>query len=157
YGMIVILLLLCALFSVLTIAEQAGGADGGERLARILIELSQSDKPFDVLIVVGHGQADGQFADALQAELQSAEIRVVRVPRGHPRDGRLALEKAQRERNASDSPLVVAASPRASRWAWLEKVSTPVHTQPSYRFPNFLKTDNLRNIANQIAVIAILA
>ena len=51
------------------------------------------------------------------------------------------------------------------RWAVFDRLGDKfpglagarVLTPPSYRWPNFLKRDNLLNVANQIAVIAILA
>jgi ribose transport system permease protein len=60
---------------------------------------------------------------------------------------------------------VIAASRTAARWSLLDDLdakipgigSPRVETAAAYRWPNFLKADNLLNIANQIAVVAILA
>ncbi len=81
---------------------------------------------------------------------------------GSPRIARLALEKWSEEGIQVD---VIAATAAAGRWAVLEDLpkkypglgSAYVLPAPTYVWPSFLKVANLRNIANQIAIIAILA
>ncbi len=69
--------------------------------------------------------------------------------RGEPRDARRAIEAA--------GPLdAIACSPASAGWEVFrgkDRIVAPRST----RWPNFLKRDNLLNVANQIAVIAILA
>jgi ribose transport system permease protein len=161
YGMVFILLLLCAYFAVVTLAEQhTGGAPGGESLARDVVR--RFGPGVKVVIVVGHGREDGPFADALGKGLTDAGATVLARVQGHPRDARQALGKIA---EGTDKPDVIAASRSAGRWALLEQVGpkfpglgpVPVVTPRGHRWPNFLKADNLSNIANQIAVIAIIA
>jgi ribose transport system permease protein len=161
YGMVLVLLLLCAFFSVATLAEQyTGGASGGEELARdVLRRVGPGAK---VVIIVGTGREDGLFANALSEALTTKGVSVFVTVRGQPHDARKALEKLAKD---GVKPDLIAASLRAGRWALLENVEQKVSglgpvavvaPQP-YLWPNFLKADNLLNIANQIAVIAILA
>jgi ribose transport system permease protein len=171
FGIVAILLGLCAILSATTLAEQvAEGAPAGEALANEL--LRQPGTGVRVLIVGGEGHEDGPFVEEAARVLASGSIRVVARVQGSPRAARLALEKLARDGAAVD---VILASPRASRWAVLHDLkqrypglrsSASTSTEPGairlltprpYVWPNFLKTDNLRNIANQIAIIAILA
>jgi ribose transport system permease protein len=161
YGMVLVLLLLCAFFSVATLAEQyTGGASGGEELAReVLRRVGPGAK---VVIIVGTGREDGLFASALAEALRAKGVNVLVTVQGQPRDARKALEKLAKD---GAKPDLIAASLRAGRWALLENIEQKVPglgpvaimaPQP-YLWPNFLKADNLLNIANQIAIIAILA
>jgi len=161
YGMVVILLVLCTALSVATLAEQVGaGAPAGEELAQEV--LRQFGPKARVVIVGGEGREDGPFADEAARVLQTESATVVARVQGSPRAARLALEKL-----AQDGVKVnaIVASARAGRWAVLENVQSKypglgpvkVLVPRPYVWPNFLKADNLRNIANQIAIIAILA
>jgi ribose transport system permease protein len=161
YGMVFVLLLLCAYFSAVTLAQQQpGGASGGGALARDVV--GRFGPGAKVVIVVGHGREDGPFADALAKGLQGAGATVLARVQGHPRDARRELQKIAEGANRPD---VIVASPSAGRWVLHEQVgeklpalgAVPVMRPQSYRWPDFLKADNLSNIANQIAVIAIIA
>jgi ribose transport system permease protein len=161
YGMSAVLLLLCLYYSVATIADQdPTGADGGAQLARIVVRhIGHAGK---VLIVTRDTQEDAAFADVLRRRLSEAGVDVVAEVRGGPADARAALERMAKSGEKLDA---IAANQAAGGWAVLENVGTrfpalgavPVLTPQLYRWPNFLKTDNLLNIANQIVVIAILA
>lgn len=162
HGMMLVLLALGVFFSAVTLAEQnTGGAAGGEELAAQV--LKQHGTSVKVVIVVGHGLQDGLFADALKAKLAESGVTVVASVKGQPRDARLMLDKLGS--SASAKPDLIAASHSASRWALLHHLERivpglariPVVSLPSYLWPNFLRTENLLNIANQIAVIAIIA
>ncbi len=162
YGMSLVLLLLCVYYSLVTFAEQqATGAAGGEQLAQaVLARVGSSGR---VLIVTRDRPAeDVSFADALHRRLEAAGVQIVADVRGWPSDVRAKLE----ELAASGSRLdAIAADPTTGRWAVFDHLGTkypalgdvPVLTPESHWWPNFLKADNLRNIANQIVVIAILA
>ncbi|MBM4068719.1 MAG: ABC transporter permease [Planctomycetes bacterium] len=161
HGMVAVLVLLCAFYSAATLAEQnIGGAAGGEALAEKIIH--ERGSGVRVAIVAGSGADDGVFAQVLQDKLVEAGVQVVLAVKGPPRAARLALTKLD---STTAGPDVIAASYSASRWsllAHLDKLlpklaGIPVVRLPSYVWPNFLRTDNLLNIANQIAVIAIIA
>jgi ribose transport system permease protein len=161
YGMALVLLLLCALFSALTLGEQdPEGAAGAEQLGEIVAR--RVPRGGRVLIVVGTSRQDDEFANVLRHRLEAAGIDVAAEVRGTPADARRELEALAAQRRHLDA---IAATPTTSRWPVLEDVGrrfpgmgeVPVLTPRRYRWPNFLKADNLLNVANQIVVIAILA
>jgi ribose transport system permease protein len=161
YSMLLVLLAVGAYYSYATLAEQhPGGATGGQRLADDVVEFI--GKRTNVLIVARNPQEDGKFAEALRARLTEAGLNVVDTVRGHPADARRAL---QRLSDAGTKVDVIAAPQAAGSWSVLNNLrrkfpalgDVPVLTPRGYLWPNFLKTDNLLNIANQIAVIAIIA
>ena len=161
YGMIFVLLLLCAFFSVVTYSEQSPtgetaakqvGADIGKQFgktARVLI--AARDQPDDL-----------EFATKLERDLSASGAQVLAVVKGEPKDAREALQKI-----AASGGKLDAIAGTQSTGAWLVfsdlKTDFPALGEPrivtprSYRWPNFLKSENLLNIANQIAVIAIVA
>ena len=161
YGMFFVLLLLCGLFSVLTYSEQS--ATGDAAAAELAREITrESGKGARVLIAVRDQAEDAAFAAKLESELKAAGANVVAVVKGEPKDAREALQKI----SASGARLDVIAGNQATT-SWLvfsdlkndfPSLGAPHVMQPrSYKWPNFLKRDNLLNIANQIAVIAIVA
>jgi ribose transport system permease protein len=171
FGIVAIFLGLCALLSVATLAEQvAGGALAGEALGTELLKGPETG--VRVVIVGGEGHEDGAFVEEAARVLTAGAARVVARVQGTPRAARLVLEKLAKDGTPLD---VIVASPRAGRWAVLydlkqkypglgpSAATTPGNgairllTPRPYVWPNFLKTDNLRNITNQIAIIAILA
>jgi len=160
YGMVFALLLLCVYYSWATYAEQSPtGPDAGRRLAAAIA--SMSAPPGRVLVIVRENEADRTFAEAFRGALTDAlpacEVRVVA---GRPSDARKALQESQ----ATGLDAIVC-NPSTANWPLIDSLDerfptladTPVYQTKRYRWPNFLKTDNLLNIANQIVVIAILA
>lgn len=161
YGMSLVLLLLCGYYSVVTFASQdPSGASGGEQLAReVLAHVGPSAR---VLLVARDTREDVAFADAARSRLVEAGVTIVGDVRGRPSDAREKLDRLAAEGGKLDA---IAANQATGNWAVLRHVSTrfpklgdvPVLTPPRYGWPNFLKADNLRNIADQIVIIAILA
>ena len=161
YGMVLALVLLCAVFSVITIAEQhPTGATGGERLAgRVLRELGEGAS---VLVIARDSREGGEFAESLAARLEDSGITVTAVVKGEPSDAREALREAAR---GGEKLSAVVCTQTVSTWAVVDQASAKfpglrdmrVLKPQSYVWPNFLKADNLLNVANQIAVIAIIA
>ncbi len=161
YGMLFVLLLLGVFFSIATWQEQyPAGSAGGVALARDI----QSNLPAGsrVLIVVRATADEAKFAEALQRELLAQQMEVAGVVVGEPYDVRQMLEKLA----ASGQKLqAIAATEVTAGWGVLQKAQqlfpalgeVPVLWPYSYYWPNFLKGDNLRNIANQIAIMAIMA
>ncbi len=161
HGMVLVLLLLCALFSWMTVSEQfPGGAEAAEQVAQQI--LSSAGPDAHVMIVVRQQRDDAVFADALRELLQARGVKVVAEVRGAPVDARRELERLAQRGVRVDA---IAASSASAQW-W---VLTDVHSEfprlgkprlvrpQAYRWPNFLKSENLLNVANQIAVIAIVA
>ncbi|MCC6232511.1 MAG: ABC transporter permease [Verrucomicrobiales bacterium] len=159
--MLGVLLLLGAYYAVVTLRDHhPAGADAARQIATELLRDALS--PPSVLIVAGTGTEDPAFASTLEAELQRRGARVAARVIGEPRDARLALEKLATE----GSPLgAIATTTECAAWPVLSNVGRrfPVLGEPKlvsphpYRWPTFLTRDNLLNIANQIAVVAILA
>jgi len=161
YGMVFVLLLLCAFFSVVTVSDQS--PRGEAAAAQVAAEIKKSHGPApQVLIAVGDQPDDAAFASGLERALTAQGARVAAVARGEPKDARAAMEGLHAAGTRLD---VIACTPAARPWlvfAEVEKDFPALGTPPllaprSYRWPNFLKSENLLNIANQIAVIAIIA
>lgn len=158
YGMLLVLLLLAACFSITTLKEQPmEGGTAGESLAATL---AAGDGP--VLIATGGTNADVVFAEAVKTTLTKRGVSIARVVSGEPSDARTALQDLAGKGTTLGSIIV---SPLASRWLVFEDVAADfpalgkptVRAPQSVRWPVFLQRDNLLNIANQIAVIAIVA
>src|SRR5438128_411807 len=83
YGMLPVLLLLCAFFSYATRAVQyPDGAAGGERVARVVVE--EAGPGTRVLVVAGDTKEDTAFAEAAARDLGAAGVAVVRTTKGKP-------------------------------------------------------------------------
>ncbi len=161
YGMFVVLLVLCVFFSAVTFTEQS--ASGPAAAGQLGNELTKKlDSGARVLIAASTQLNDPAFADTLERQLADAGFRVQAVIKGGPKEAKLALEQIQLRGERLDA---IACSEASSSWlvfanlaADYSSLGEPRIFRPeSYRFPNFLKRDNLLNIANQIAVIAIVA
>ncbi|MEM7145028.1 MAG: ABC transporter permease [Verrucomicrobiota bacterium] len=161
YGMIVVLLLLCLLFSWLTWGKQnPEGADAGRILAQKILK-DFDDSP-TVLIVARNTAKDLAFTAELTSRLKPAGATILATVQGDPADARKALEQL----NTAATPLTVIATTNATAiWTVFNDLpakypalgNPAVLTAPTSSGAAFLKRDNLLNIANQIAVIAILA
>jgi ribose transport system permease protein len=153
YGMVFVLLLLCAFFSAVTLTEQRPTGEAAARGVAERIENSES-----VLIVVRNQPDDAAFAHELNSFLKN-RAGSVNVVKGEPKDARAALAQFDAKLD------VIACSPATAAWLVFGDLAhdfpalgAPRVVQPrAYRWPNFLKADNLLNITNQIAVIAIVA
>lgn len=161
YGMIFVLALLCAFFSIATLSEQAPNSEAAARQVAMALGPKFGKTP-QVLIVVRDQPEDASFASKLEEILATTDAKVVAVVKGEPKDARVALQKIA----ASGDSLDAIACTRATA-AWLvfadlksdfPTLGDPKLVHPSTeKWPNFLKSENLVNIANQIAVIAIMA
>ena len=161
YGMILVLVLLCAFFSVVTYSDQSPqGAAAAKQIVAVISQ--QFGKTPRVLIAASDQPDDAAFAAGIESALIASGAEVVAIAKGEPKDAREALVKV----NAAGGKLDAIACTQVTG-AWLVfsdlKTNFPALGEPrvimprSYRWPNFLKSENLLNIANQIAVIAIVA
>lgn len=159
-AILVALVALVLVLSVVTWDRQSPtGAAAGAALAN---EVGAQVPAGGAVAIVTRGtQEELDFAAAFASQANELKLKVVAQISGDPSAARAALDKAVAEKNSID---LIAASEVASGWTavqrWAEQ-QTPqpvpiVHPRPYY-WPNFLKTDNLLNISNQIAVIAIIA
>lgn len=161
HGMPLVLLLLCAYFSWVTFDEQhPNGAAAGRQLAADIA--GRFAKGSSVLVVARDNEEDAAFAEALRKELTEAGWTVLEMVNGQPTQARQALQKIVDGQKRLD---VIACNQAAAAWTVFEALgdkfpalaATKLVRPRSYRWPNFLKAENLLNIANQIAVIAIMA
>ena len=163
YGMLGVLVCLCVLFSLITYEEQEpAGKDGAKHLG------DQIKKQFEKagrVVIAGKGSQSGrEFASFLSRELQHDQVGwdVAEVVVGSPSDLGKALRKAFEGNSTVD---LLACEKSFANLPMIEKMQASypkmkemqVLSPESYGWPNFLKTSNLLNIANQIAVIAIIA
>ena len=161
YGMLAVLILLGVVFSGLTLEEQpATDAAAARRVAQAIRR--QVPGAARVLVAVRPTPEDGLLAESLRREIAAAGMETADVVRGEPQAVRAALEKIVASGGRVDA---VAATERTGSWLVLTEMkeifpalgAPPIFLPESYRWPTFLKRDNLLNIANQIAVIAIMA
>ena len=161
YGMVFVLVLLCAFFSLVTISEQSPSGETAARQFATIIT-GQFGKTPRVLIAVREQSDDAAFAKKLEGELAAAGVRVLAVVKGEPKDAREALGKLAVSGAKIDA---IACTQATAAWGVFSDLRNDFPTlgeprivkPPSYKWPNFLKSENLLNIANQIAVIAIIA
>jgi ribose transport system permease protein len=161
YGMILVLLLLCAFFSAVTLSEQTPTGEAAAR--QVASEITHSLGKGSRILIAARSQAeDTTFAHQVERALDAAGFQVAGVIIGEPQDARKTLQKLA----GAGAPLDAIAGTQVTA-SWL--VFSDIHTDfpplghprilkpRTYRWPNFLKAENLLNIANQIAVIAIVA
>lgn len=160
YGMLAVLALLCVFFAWATVREEhPTGAAGAEALADSL----RRSTPGSTVAIVAQDDAEGAaFAGALRRALPRQGLRVVLVALGDPPRVRRALEAAARRGERVD---VVATTRACADWTVFGALRRlhpdlgplEVKAPPSRQRSVFLSPNNLRNIADQIAVIAIIA
>jgi len=149
YGILLVLVLVCGVFSALTVTTQAPeGADGGARLAREVI--ARTVPGGRVVIVVRATEKDAAFADALRARLEGAGRTVVHEVRGTPADVREALEGLSNRREVvygdrgapGNGEQAVSGNPREK----YPGLGDPAVLAPSSStWPTFLTSTNLLN------------
>ena len=163
YGTLLVLLLLCIGFSVLTHEEQSPtSADAAQRLAkRISDELSSGS---NVIVLTRQGGDGESFAAALKENLTRAELTVAQTVVGQPADARKALVEYGETGNelagiAADKHMADFCNDNLLKLAEVHPslAKAKIYQPQSYRWPNFLKRNNLLNIMKQISVVAIIA
>ncbi|MDB6073548.1 MAG: sugar-transporting ATPase [Verrucomicrobiaceae bacterium] len=154
--MLVVLLALGICFSVATLQEQPTTGEAAGRLLAAQIRAGH-------VLVVARGTTDDiAFANALADELKKKNVSVEGLVTGEPRDARKALTDLNAKGQKLDT---IALNQTVSDWIVFDNVAAdfPALGNPSIikpkpvRWPVFLNRENLVNIANQIAVIAIVA
>jgi len=161
YGMILVLIALCALFSILTIRKQAptGAAAAADLTERAKSECGKADA---ILVVGATNKPSADMATVVGKKLRTAGFIGVRTVVGEPRDVRLALDDVA-AKGKTLAAIVTSGEPL--KWIVIERVP---ETHPSFadyrliapeagRWPTFLKRSNLLAIVDRIVVIAIVA
>ncbi|MEZ6063168.1 MAG: ABC transporter permease [Planctomycetaceae bacterium] len=157
YGMVFVLLLLCALFTGLTLNDQnPGGTEAGTELARTI--LARYGSSARVIIATRDTSEDRGFAAAVEQTLTAEGATVLANVNGSPGDVRAAIQNALADGGNIDA---IAANDAAAKWTvydQFEQVGREKCVIPdAYRWPDFLKLTNLLGVAHQTAIIAIIA
>jgi len=159
YGMVVVLVLLCAYYAWATLERRAGvGTAGGDDCASQLLAKLPAAKY--VVIIAGHDSDDAAFIQAAKTRLEKGGVASIDVVDGEPPIARKSLLEIIAGGKRPDAILSTAACGE-----WLPRVldrlpslsAVPVITPGAYRWPTFLTSSNLLNVANQIVVIAVMA
>ena len=155
------LVLLCAFFSWITFEEQQPeGESGAEQLSQSIA--GKFTEPGRVLIAGRKTDSGKAFTSRLNELLLSKGWNVTGVVQGGPIELGKGLRAGSDGNNtidllACEQYFVQLAVLENFRDAQTGNSKFQVMAPQSSHWPNFLKTSNLLNVANQIAVIAILA
>lgn len=169
YGMLLITLLLCVLFSLFTRpAIQREGNDAGEALAHAI--LASQPVGAKVAVVTQSREQDQELLAALKSALEAGGMTIVGTAQGTPDEA----EKMLQDLAARGAEInVLACSRTAAYWkpirerldsgdqlsaAW-ERLGNPqvIAPPPRYGWPTFLTVSNAKNIAIMVSVTAIIA
>ena len=161
YGMVGVLLILCGYFSWATYGvQQPRGSAAGRLVARQIAREFQP--PARVLVVARATEDDRAFLGTVSADLRGRGFVVEEASQIDPRTARLALQNLA---EAGTRLAAIGTTAECAAWKVLADASARwpglgeprlVHATP-YRWPTFLKADNLLNVGNQIVVVAIIA
>ncbi len=159
YGMLAVLLLLCVYFSWATFRTEAPIGQGAALSVADRIT-GQVPKGKEITVVAPSDQESTEFAATLTDSLKKAGYTVRLIENATPPDMRALLERAA----ASDKPNpIIATTRRVRNWTMWDALdpreygTITVIAPEAVRRSLFLSASNLRNIADQIAVIAIMA
>lgn len=166
YGSVLVLIGLCVYYSVSTLKEEFPNTPEAAREVADRI-LAHSDQTPSVLVVAGNRDDDKEFTAALVKRLLERDAEVIaEINADTPADARGAIELSSGGRVID----AIAANDAASRWGFLRPeglgrlaqenpglANTLVHKPDSYTWPVFLKRENLINVVNRNAEIAIVA
>ncbi len=159
-GMLAVLVLLCVFFSWATFRTEAPTGQGAALAVADSIS-ARVAKGMEIAVVAPADQESTEFAVALKESLTKAGYTVRVIENATPPDVRAALELSA----TSHKPISAIATTRVVRdWAMWDKLATTpalanvqMFAPETMRRSTFLSASNLRNIADQIAVIAIMA
>lgn len=159
YGMLIVLILLCLYYSVSTLTEQnPRGTDAAEQVAELVIGSYNSDAS---LLVVSKLNSEHQlFANRLNEALSAQGFSQIETVQGEPPAVRSSFEAFDSLGTTFQAVLVPQdyATIVGNIQRSVPSMSAASVVAPrSYRWPTFLLANNLRNVANQIVVIAIIA
>lgn len=160
YGMLGVLILLCGFFSWITLEEQ--NPEGSEAAFQLYENIQNEDKIGVVLIAGRKTKTGNQFVEKLKDLLINDGWAEVETVQGGPPQLANALKGiiAQNKKlQLLACEEVFAKMPVLENFKNSEKgmKGVKILSPETKLWPNFLKSSNLLNIANQIAVIAILA
>ena len=161
YGMIMVLIGLCVLFSILTIKEQ--NPNSNQAANQIVNKIQKSYIQNDIILSVGaSNKASGPFAFLLREKLELMGFNNILLVKGIPRDLQLSLDSLKL---IEKKPIVIATSGDVLKWRIIENFSElypeladcKIISPETYFWPDFLRKSNLVAIVDRIVVIAVLA
>lgn len=161
YGMIVVLLALCLLFTLATLKQTE--LEGPEAVAELLPAVQNRLKDSDVILAIGAArQTSAKLAEVLGKALQEQGFRETQIVLGTPRDVRLAMDKLTAEKKRCAA---IVTGQKVANWLVMEQLASRYPDSkdmllltPSTRiWPDFLKRTNLLAIVDRIVVIAVIA
>ena len=161
YGMVLVLIALCILFSILTIKEQ--NPDSESAANQIVKNIQQSYAQNDMILTVGSLNKDSEsFAVSLKEKLEFNGYKNIVLVNGIPRDLRLALDSLKLAQN---NPVLIATSGDVVKWRIIELfpefypelADCEIIIPKTYFWPDFLRKSNFVAIVDRIVVIAVIA
>ncbi|MHC4745399.1 MAG: ABC transporter permease, partial [Planctomycetota bacterium] len=161
YGMVLVLIVLCLLFSALTFKEQT--PLGNNAVIGILEQIKNRFEKSEIILAVGAAKKDSEpFAEKLFERLKEAGYSKARIVVGTPRDLKLVLDDIKAE---DSRPAAIVTTGDVGKWRVIELMpqsypefsSSELLAPKSYMWPDFLKRSNLLAIVDRIVVIAIIA
>lgn len=161
YGMLLVLLALCLLFTLLTLKQES--ATGSGTIQRIAEVIESGYKKEDGIFIVGEIRKDsGEFASSLTEELQQSGFVNTRAIVGTPQNLRSELESLE---SASESLKVLVAGGNVAEWGVTTKIAElfPGLADVEIIVPSgqvrsvFLSPSNLVAIISRVVTIAVVA
>ncbi len=161
YGMIVVLIALCVLFSFLTLKQQI--PSGAVAVQQLVTQVKSECQVSDVIVVVGAANRDtSPIATAAGEQLRQDGYQDVRVVVGTPRELRVELDKITAEGRRLAA---LATGGEVAQWRVIEQIPERYPASAQFKlvtlstrlWPDFLKRTNLLAIVDRIVVIAVIA
>jgi len=161
YGMILVLLGLCILFSLLTLEQQM--PEGNKVADQIMNAVSKKKNLNEPILTVGSSnKSSANLAKSLATILEKEGFTNIRSIVGSPKDLRIVLDQMQKD---NELPKIIVPSQDVQNWRLFQQLEskypvlkgTKIITPTSYLWPNFLKKSNLLAIVDRIVVIAVMA
>ena len=161
YGMILVLLALCVLFSVLTLKMQM--PEGPAAVKELVREVESNYQEADTILAVGAvNTVSATLAENVGKRLEEAGFSDVLVVVGEPRDLRRTLDELD-DKSKTLAAIVTAGD--VVKWRVIEQIPDRYPKSADFAlltprprlWPDFLKRTNLLAIVDRIVVIAVIA
>ncbi len=161
YSMLLVLLGLCLFFAIATLDTQMPtGSSAADQLLPIIAEKIESGR--SVLVIAGSSPEDQAFISTIKKAIHAPDIQLGILAGVSPRVVRSELEKAI---ESSEIPVAIVGTRAVAHWSLLqlrgqkfpELKNVPLLLPQKSTSSNFLKPANLKNVAGQSAVFAIIA
>ncbi|MDF1753612.1 MAG: ABC transporter permease [Verrucomicrobiales bacterium] len=161
YGMVLVLIALCLLFSLLTIQNESGTGSGVAKSIASRIEAKYSQE--SALLIVGEARKDsGDFAELVAGDLRNSGYSNVSLVVGTPRDLKLALDQLSSE---GKNLKAIVASGDSAKWGVTSKLAAtyPRFADSEIMVPSgkmrsvFLSPSNLEAVISRVVAIAVVA